>query len=492
MPACFHEGQTMTTKGGRWFKHIDFAILDVIMIIAAFVLSCYIRNGNLYALQTSVYRTILINLIIFTLFWDLATNILKNILKRGNFIELEKTIKLVTADIAALALYMFILKISVQFSRQIYLTTWVIGIVFVYVARVLKKKHLQTKLADRKNLSRLLYVTDNPDPGIGKNRLEGYAEHRFGIKAIALVGAGESANKDKYKTGETGELEMQLDGIPLLMGEDELFEYIRRHVVDEVFLGIEDLQLEKKILDELMLTGMTVHINLNRIFSDLVNPRVEEFAGAMVISTMARPISPVGLFIKRLMDIAGGIVGCIICGIAYIFVAPIIKHQSPGPVFFTQERVGLNGRRFKIYKFRSMYTDAEERLKDLLDQNKMQGLMFKMDDDPRITPIGKFIRKTSIDELPQFFNILKGEMSLVGTRPPTVREWEQYNLRHRARLAIKPGLTGLWQISGRSDITDFDDVVALDLKYIANWSIKEDIKIILKTIWVVFNERGAE
>ena len=139
-----------------------------------------------------------------------------------------------------------------------------------------------------------------------------------------------------------------------------------------------------------------------------------------------------------------------------------------------------------------MYADAEERLKDLMAQNKMQGLMFKMDNDPRITPIGAFIRKTSIDELPQFFNILKGDMSLVGTRPPTVREWEQYNLRHRARLAIKPGLTGMWQVSGRSDITDFDEVVALDLQYIQNWSIKLDIKIILKTVWVVLASRGAE
>lgn len=482
----------MTKKGGRWFKHIDFVLLDVIMIVAAFVLSCYLRNGSLYAFRTTVYRAVLIYLVTITLIVDISTKLLKNILKRGNFVELSKVVQTVTLVIGLLAVYLFILKVSLQFSRQIYLTTWAFGILFCYIAHVIHKANLNAKLKDRKNLPRLIYVTDNPDPGIGKNRLESYAEHRFGIKAIALVGEGAAANAGKYNPGETGELEMQLDGIPLLMGEDELFEYIRRHVVDEVFLGIEDLELEKKILDELMLTGMTVHINLNRIFSDLVNPRVEEFAGAMVISTMARPISPVGLFIKRFMDIAGGIVGCIICGIAYIFVAPLIKHQSPGPVFFTQERVGLNGRRFKIYKFRSMYIDAEERLKDLLDQNKMQGLMFKMDDDPRITPIGKFIRKTSIDELPQFFNILKGEMSLVGTRPPTVREWEQYNLHHRARLAIKPGLTGLWQISGRSDITDFDDVVALDLKYIANWSVREDIKIILKTIWVVFRGRGAE
>lgn len=482
----------MTKKGGRWFKHIDFVLLDVIMIVAAFVLSCYIRNGNLFAFQTTVYRAVLIYLVTITLLVDLSTKLLKNILKRGNFVELSKVVQTVTLVIGLLAVYLFILKVSLQFSRQIYLTTWAFGILFCYIAHVIHKANLNAKLSDRKKLPRLLYVTDNPDPGIGKNRLESYSEHRFGIKAIALVGEGLTANEGKYNPGETGELEMQLDGIPLLMGEDELFEYIRTHVVDEVLLSVDDLALEKELLDELMLTGMTVHINLNRIFNDLVNPRAEEFAGAMTITTSARPISPVGLFVKRLMDIAGGIVGCILCGIIYIFIAPIIKKQSPGPVFFTQERVGLNGRKFKIYKFRSMYMDAEERLNELMSQNKMQGLMFKMDDDPRITPIGKFIRKTSLDEFPQFYNILKGEMSLVGTRPPTVREWEQYNLRHRARLAIKPGLTGLWQISGRSDITDFDDVVALDLQYIANWSVKEDIKIILKTIWVVLRGSGAE
>ena len=144
------------------------------------------------------------------------------------------------------------------------------------------------------------------------------------------------------------------------------------------------------------------------------------------------------------------------------------------------------------YKFRSMYMDAEERKKELMEQNKMQGLMFKMDDDPRITPIGKFIRKTSLDEFPQFINIFKGDMSLVGTRPPTVDEFEQYDAHHKSRLAIKPGLTGLWQVSGRSEITDFDEVVRLDQEYIENWSLVLDLKILLKTVVVVLKGKGAE
>ena len=161
-----------------------------------------------------------------------------------------------------------------------------------------------------------------------------------------------------------------------------------------------------------------------------------------------------------------------ICGTSNIY-------RITGPIFFAQERIGRNGRKFKMYKFRSMYMDAEERKKELMAQNKVSdGMMFKMDFDPRIignkilpdgtkkTGIGQFIRKTSIDELPQFWNILKGDMSLVGTRPPTLDEWEKYEPHHRARMSFRPGLTGLWQVSGRSNITDFEEVVRLDTQYI--------------------------
>ena len=197
------------------------------------------------------------------------------------------------------------------------------------------------------------------------------------------------------------------------------------------------------------------------------------------------------LFAKRCLDILGSLVGLVLMGIAFLIFAPIIKIQSPGPVFFAQTRVGKNGRKFKFYKFRTMVVDAEAKKKELEAQNEMQGQMFKMEDDPRIIPIGKFMRKFSIDELPQFWNILKGEMSLVGTRPPTVDEFEQYELHHKARLGIKPGLTGMWQVSGRNEVTDFEEVVALDTTYISNWSLGLDIKILFKTIQVVLTGRGA-
>ena len=200
------------------------------------------------------------------------------------------------------------------------------------------------------------------------------------------------------------------------------------------------------------------------------------------------------LILKRGMDICGGIVGVLLTAVIFLFVAPVIYIKSPGPIFFKQVRIGKNGKQFNIYKFRSMYMDAEERKKELMAQNDVKdGMMFKMDNDPRIIKgIGNFIRDYSLDEFPQFWNVLKGDMSLVGTRPPTVDEWEKYEMHHRSRLAFKPGLTGMWQVSGRSNITDFEEVVRLDTEYIKTWNPGLGIKILFKTVAVVIGKVGSK
>ena len=223
-----------------------------------------------------------------------------------------------------------------------------------------------------------------------------------------------------------------------------------------------------------------------------------------VLTTTINTVTTKQMFLKRLLDIAGGLAGCMITLILSIFLAPAIYIKSPGPIFFSQERVGKNGKRFKMYKFRSMYMDAEERKKELMKENRVKdGMMFKLEWDPRIIGckklpdgtmkkgIGNYIRDFSLDEFPQFFNVLKGDMSLVGTRPPTIDEWEKYDLHHRARLAIKPGVTGMWQVSGRSNITDFEEVVNLDREYINRWSLGLDMKILFKTVLVVFKKEGS-
>ena len=205
----------------------------------------------------------------------------------------------------------------------------------------------------------------------------------------------------------------------------------------------------------------------------------------------SKPLDPDLLFIKRFLDIVGALAGLAFTAMLFPFIAIAIKLDSPGPIFFAQERVGLNGRRFKLYKFRSMYKDAERRKKELLAQNELNGPVFKLANDPRITRVGRFLRRTSLDELPQFWNVLKGDMSLVGTRPPTPDEVEKYNAKHYRRISIRPGITGLWQVSGRNRIKDFEEIVALDVKYISEWSLWLDIKILLKTIVVLLTPSKA-
>ena len=195
-------------------------------------------------------------------------------------------------------------------------------------------------------------------------------------------------------------------------------------------------------------------------------------------------------WMKRLIDILGAIVGLIITAIIFIPIALAIKLNSSGPIFFHQTRCGWMGKKFQIWKFRSMCSDAEAMKKQI--ENQASGAFFKNDNDPRITNVGRFLRRTSLDEFPQFWNVLKGDMSLVGTRPPTPEEVESYQVPQWQRLDVKPGMTGEWQVNGRSRVRNFEDVIKLDLRYQANWSLQYDLKLIVKTVAIIFNkESGA-
>lgn len=325
---------------------------------------------------------------------------------------------------------------------------------------------------------------------------------------------------------KTGGEQKTVCKIPVTSTAETLIEQVKRDAIDEVFIEIEEDErpLVMEAAREMICMGIRVHINIPEIvklektvtekalaeISGYSKQQIQEDSDTPIQQTiytreleygfnnrpaliLDRPHKRVRQQImKRAIDIAGSIVGLVIAGVLTLVLGPMIKHDSPGPIFFGQVRIGKNGRKFKMYKFRSMYQDAEAHLKELLAKNEMNGLMFKMEDDPRITKIGRFIRKTSLDEFPQFWNVLKGEMSLVGTRPPTVSEFNQYNSYHKRRLSMKPGMTGLWQVSGRSDIKDFEEVVRLDCQYIDNWSIRGDIKILFKTIGLAFKrDNGA-
>ncbi len=192
---------------------------------------------------------------------------------------------------------------------------------------------------------------------------------------------------------------------------------------------------------------------------------------------------------KRLVDIVGSLVGLLILAVLFLPLALAIKLDSPGPIFYAQERYGLMGRPFRLYKFRSMVPNADA-LKSQV-KNEASGLIFKNQDDPRVTKIGRFLRRTSLDEFPQFWNVLMGQMSLVGTRPPTADEVSRYSPHHWQRLSVKPGMTGEWQVNGRSTIKDFEDIVQLDLRYQDQWHPLYDLSLILRTVYVILAKADA-
>ena len=468
-------------ENNSWLKHIDFVILDILCLQLAFILAYEIRVAKGIPYLNPLYENMAFVLVIFQLLVSFFGENFSGVLRRGFLIEMKCMIEHEICVMLLAVLYLFMSQQGVMYSRGAFTIMCTLYFFIAYAARIGWKKVIRSrKFAEGEKRSILIITTDAEAANVVK-ALRGDSYGTYHLAGVALL--------DKNKTGS------MIQRVPVVAGADDVTAYIHKNWVDEVFFALpEHVDIPKKIMKDCNRMGVVTHVQLAALNELGKNQVVEEIAGYMVLSSSINIVSSWQLLVKRLMDIAGGLVGCIFTGIIYIFIAPIMKVKSPGPVFFSQVRMGKNGKPFKIYKFRSMYMDAEERKKELMEKNNIKdGLMFKMDDDPRIIKgIGHFIRKTSLDEFPQFWNILKGDMSLVGTRPPTMDEWDKYELHHRRRLAIKPGLTGMWQVSGRSEITDFEEVVELDTKYIEQWSIGLDIKILFKTVTVVFTGSGAK
>ena len=478
-----------SSKG--WLKHFDFILIDLISLHLAFVLSYVCRHGIGNPYKNLLYRNMAFMLTFIDFFVVFLFETLKGVLRRGYYQELAATVKHVILVMLLAVLYLFTIQEGTSFSRSVLYFTAVFYIIFAYVTRILWKKHLQKRMENGGDRS-LLIITSSDIAAEVVRSMQEHNYQRFNLVGIVLV--------DKDMKGQ------KIEGIPVLANEEDAANYVCREWIDEVLLVIsEKYPYPQKLADQLLETGVTVHLNLAKM-ADAIGKKqlVEKLGDYTVLTTSINYATVKQAVMKRSLDIIGGLAGCILTGIIFIFVAPAIYIQSPGPIFFSQVRVGKNGKKFKMYKFRSMYMDAEERKKELMKDNRVEdGMMFKLEFDPRVignkilpngekkTGIGNFIRKTSLDEFPQFLNVLKGDMSLVGTRPPTLDEWEKYERHHRARFAIKPGITGMWQVSGRSDITDFEEVVKLDMKYIANWNFGLDIKILIKTVASVLRHEGS-
>lgn len=405
--------------------------------------------------------------------------------KRGRYREMLISIKYNVILIAGASLFGFGMKLEIFVSRLFMGYFFALNVLSIWVLHLfIRNRSRIFKWSRRRQINLLLVTTSDRLPSIIQ-RFNNSKETCWKITGVVLL--------DK-------EIPEEIPGYEWLTiissQEDVYLDYVTYNVVDEVFIQIDAIQQQEVFLQNMILEfekmGIVVNLNLD-LFNLGVSgeKRIYNLEQYRVIAFSSRLFDYRMIVVKRLVDIVGAIIGLVITLLVGIILAPFLLLESSGPLIFQQKRVGVNGRIFDFYKFRSMYVDAEERKRDLLDQNEMQGFMFKIENDPRITKVGKFIRKTSIDELPQFWNVLKGDMSLVGTRPPTLDEYYQYSYYQKRRISFRPGVTGLWQISGRNDIKDFNEVVKLDLEYIDNWSLILDFKIIFKTIGVVIWGKGA-
>lgn len=496
-----------------WYKHFDFMFLDLLCMEISFILVFIIRFGvtrvsDLLSATafSGPYRKIILVILCLHVAMILFTEPYSGILRRNAAEECKKVFQYNVYILAGIIFILFMEQSSVLYSRLIMFGFPVLDCLLMFIYRHLYKKYLQKEINNTKNQDCMLLIA--PYSQINGILHKFYKNKISTVKIVGIILADNpaeleaaaasnvhAANGKASGSPQEGVIGTTIRDIPIVGTLTEMYEYARTNVVDEVLICMENDEVEE-IANAFISMGITVHVSIQNLIQ-IPKATVNRVNGISVITASVRTVTARQLMIKRMIDIFFGMIGSIVTVFLTIIIAPMMWIADPGPVFFRQERVGKNGRTFKIWKFRTMYTDAEERKAELMAQNKMSGLMFKMDDDPRIIgygkkfSLGKFLRESSIDELPQSFNILAGSMSVVGTRPPTVKEYEQYELHHKGRLATKPGLTGMWQISGRSDITDFEEVVRLDKEYIDNFSLGLDLEIILKTFKVVFGKIGS-
>lgn len=474
-------------------KHWDFIASDVVILEISLILAHIAR----FNLENPFKDPQFIFAMCIMAFLDLAViafgNFYSGILKRGFVKEFQKVF-LQTAMLFLLALLiLFAVNVESQYSKLFFVYTAGIYFFLEYTFRIVFKMRLREKNFSP-GQSRLLVVTTTDNVNQVANDVTGAIDPTVYVMGLVLMDGSQKTIGTEYSS------------LNVLTNGEGFIDFITRSWVDEILFVLPDHTSEyEDLIDEVVQSGITTHLSLGKAESRIGRrQQIENVEGYAVLTTTINQLTFTQAFFKRTLDILGGLVGSIMAIIAIIVFGPIIFIKSPGPILFKQKRVGCNGKTFNFLKIRSMVMNADAKKAELMEQNRVKdGMMFKLDFDPRIIGakilpdgtkkkgIGNFIRDWSIDELPQFFNVLKGDMSLVGTRPPTMDEWNKYKLHHRARLAFKPGITGLWQVSGRSEITDFEEVVKLDRQYIEDWSFGSDFWILVKTFKAVFKREGS-
>jgi len=448
--------------------------LDFIVLVLAGFLAYVLRFKTLVSLRPVIYEIPLnkyiLAIAVIALFWLIIFAIagLYNIRPHRKFVnELSRIFLACTAGIMVIVVFIFF-KRELFSSRFIVLAGWVLSFLFISLERLIIRKTRQLLFKKGLGNQRIILIgNDKTGEEITKTI---YKHPSLGYKILERIKDVNKVNSQFLKS----------------LWEKYLGE------IDEIIQVDPDVSREKEL--EILDFCDEYHI-IFRYAADLFNTKssnisVETIAGIPIIEIKRTSLDGWGKIIKRFVDIIGSVFGLIVFSPLFLIVALIIKLDSEGPVFVKLKRIGQKNKKFKLLKFRSMVRNAEAMKKKLVHLNERKGPLFKMKEDPRITRFGKFIRRTSIDELPQLWNVLKGEMSLIGPRPHEPEEVAQYKKHHKKLLTIKPGMTGMAQVSGRSEL-DFEDEVRLDTYYIENWSLGIDLRILFKTIFVVLFQKSA-
>lgn len=437
----------------RLLRVITLLTLDTLSLASAWKLGTF---------ETSIQSLSLLNLsLLLTIF--ISSDLYKAGVNRRNYIRIIKGISI---SFLLLLLMNCLYAPQIDIPRSSFLLPWLLSIILICTARYLFDA--STNILRKQGAVRhaIYLITDANEQKEQINLLN--QENCYIIQGVNDASCLDLANRE------------------------QTLNKLRQLGIAEVFISWNCIKNRLHICWHFYNAGITIRILPST--HELYHPKSEVWMlGELPCLTISAPIiAGSDFWIKRIFDLVCSTILLIAFSPLYVSIAILIKLDSPGPILFKQDRVGLHGKKFKIWKFRTMVTDAEKLQAALEAKNEIKdGVLFKLKDDPRITNVGKFLRRYSLDELPQLFNIVLGEMSLVGPRPLPLRDVERFKTTHFIRQEVLPGITGLWQVSGRSDIDNFEDGVKLDVTYIENWSIWLDLRILFKTVGVVFNKTGA-
>lgn len=459
-------------------------VLDLAALALAFTISYAALKAGLHTIQEYTAETMqsyLTMLFLSFLIVFLMRPATSEILKSTRRHEAGRIVRFHVVFALVFALLLFLIKSPVVDSRYLFVGTMTLSALFSFCFHMLYRRFMRRTYKDLSAGTLLgVVATSARAPEIIADVKGDWT------RKIAGVFLADPADANVQRPA-------QIAGVPVLGDLQGLVEGVKGNALDEVLFHVpyETLMQLTSDIEEIKSMGTVVHLYVPLAETYAVSERTVDMIGdCPVVSVAATTLDPSALGVKRMFDILASSIGILLSVPLILLVSIPLKLESRGPLFFSQDRVGRNGRIFRIYKLRSMYADAEQRKAELLALNEMHGPMFKMKDDPRITRVGRIIRAASIDELPQLLNVLKGDMSLVGPRPPLVDEFTQYGSQDKRRLSMRPGLTGIWQVSGRNEVPEFEEVVRMDLQYIDNWSLKLDAKILVKTIGVVLSLSG--